>query len=245
MIRARSCCRCRIRDRHGREQRVRVRMEWCRVEHLPRRRLHDVAEVHDRDAVRDLTNDREIMGDEQVGDPELLLEVLEQVEDLRLDRHVERGDRLVAHDQLGAQRNGPGDPDPLALAARELVRVAVVVLRVEADALHQLLDRGTHPARRRDALDLERRADDAADRVARVQRVVRILEDHLRLAANRCQRLRREPRDLLALDLDPAAGRTDEHEHRSCGRRLARPALAHQPERLARPDQPGRRRPRP
>ena len=47
--------------------------------------------------------------------------ILEQVDHLRLDRHVERGDRLVGHEQLGVQGQGPGDADALALAAGELV----------------------------------------------------------------------------------------------------------------------------
>ena len=66
--------------------------------------------------------------------------LLEQVQDLRLHRHVERRDRLVADDQLRLQRERAGDADALPLAARELVRVAVVVLRAEADAREQLLD---------------------------------------------------------------------------------------------------------
>ena len=72
--------------------------------------------------------------------PELALEVAQQVEDLRLDRHVERGDRLVRDDHLRLERERARDPDALALPARELVRVAVVVLRVEADRVHDLLD---------------------------------------------------------------------------------------------------------
>ena len=47
---------------------------------------------------------------------------LEQVHDAGLDRHVERGDRLVEHDQLGLERERAGDADALALAAGELVR---------------------------------------------------------------------------------------------------------------------------
>ena len=85
------------------------------------------------------------------GDAELVLEVLEQVDDLGLDRDVERRDRLVADDQLRAQGDRPGDADALALAAGELVRVAVVVLGVQPDPLHQLLDLGLDaagPARR-------------------------------------------------------------------------------------------------
>ena len=71
--------------------------------------------------------------------PELALQVAQQVEDLRLDRHVERGDRLVGHDQLRLERERAGHADALPLAAGELVRVAVVVLGVQPDAVHQVL----------------------------------------------------------------------------------------------------------
>ena len=71
--------------------------------------------------------------------PELALELCEQVDDLRLDRDVERRDGLVGDDELGLQRDGARDADALALAAGELVREAVVVLGVEPDAVHQLL----------------------------------------------------------------------------------------------------------
>ena len=81
---------------------------------------------------RDLADHREVVRDEDVGEVELALEVLEQVEDLRLHRDVERRHRLVADDQLRLQRERARDADPLALAAGELVRVAVVVLRARA-----------------------------------------------------------------------------------------------------------------
>ena len=91
--------------------------------------------------MRDLAHDGQVVGDEQVGDAEVLLQVLEQVQDLGLDRDVEGGDGLVADDELRPKGDRAGDPDALALAAGELIRVAVVVLRVEADALHQVVDR--------------------------------------------------------------------------------------------------------
>ena len=99
-----------------------------------------MAEVHDQHAVGDVPDDVEVVRDEDVGEAEVALEVLEQVEDLRLHRHVERRDRLVADDQLRVDRERAGDADPLPLAAGELVREAVVVLGVEADDLEQLLD---------------------------------------------------------------------------------------------------------
>src|SRR5439155_804007 len=82
--------------------------------------------------------DAQVVGDEDVGEPEVLLQVFEQVEDLRLHGHVERRDRLVADDQLRVDGEGARDTDSLALAAGELVREPVVVLRVETDDLEQL-----------------------------------------------------------------------------------------------------------
>ena len=92
------------------------------------------------DPVADVLDDGEVVGDEQVGQAELLLEVVEQVQHLALDRHVEGGDRLVADDELRVERERPGDPDALALAAGELVRVAVDVALVEPDPGQQLAD---------------------------------------------------------------------------------------------------------
>ena len=56
--------------------------------------------------------------------PRSRLQLREQVEDLRLHRHVQGRDGLVGHDQLRAEGEGCGDADPLALPARQLMRVA-------------------------------------------------------------------------------------------------------------------------
>ena len=67
----------------------------------------------------------EIMGDEDIGELEPLLQIGEEIDDLRLDRDVERRDRLVGDDQLGLERDGARDADALALAAGEFVREAL------------------------------------------------------------------------------------------------------------------------
>ena len=103
------------------------------VDLVPRPDLDDLAEVHDGDAVGDVAHDRQIVRDEEVRQAEAALQLLEQVDDLRPDRHVERRHRLVEHDQLRVERERARDADALALAARELVRVAVRVLRREPD----------------------------------------------------------------------------------------------------------------
>ena len=60
--------------------------------------------VHDADRVRHVADDREVVAHEQVGQAEPLLKLAQQVQDLRLDRHVDGGDGLVEHDELGAER---------------------------------------------------------------------------------------------------------------------------------------------
>ena len=58
--------------------------------------------------------------------------------DLRLDRHVEGRDRLVGDDELGLEREGAGDADALALAAGELMGVAVDGVGRQVDVLKRL-----------------------------------------------------------------------------------------------------------
>src|SRR5215210_8108669 len=105
------------------------------VERLPVGDLYYLAEVHYGDPVRDVLDDGEVVGDEDVGEVELFLEVLQEVDDLSLYRDVKRANRLVADDKTRVQRDGPGDPDPLSLSSGELVRITIVVLGVEADHL--------------------------------------------------------------------------------------------------------------
>ena len=104
---------------------------------LGRSLLHDPPQIHHRDAPGDLPHYREVVGDEQVGEPPIALEIGEQVEDLGLHRDVQRGDRLVAHDEGRLHGERAGDADPLALAAGKLVRIAVRVAGVEAHLFQQ------------------------------------------------------------------------------------------------------------
>ena len=67
----------------------------------------------------------QVVRDEQDRHAVLALQVVEQREDLRLDRHVERGRRLVGDQQLRAARERHRDHRALALAARQLVRIRV------------------------------------------------------------------------------------------------------------------------
>ena len=115
----------RVRHRHREQQRLGVRMQRRGEQRLLVGVFDDAAEIHHRDAVADVLDHREIVRDEQVSEPHLALQVDHQVQDLRLDRDVERRHRLVADDQLRLERERAGDADALALAAGELVRIVV------------------------------------------------------------------------------------------------------------------------
>ena len=91
-----------------------------------------------RDRVGEVLDDGEVVRDDDVGEAVRRLQRLHQVEDLRLDRDVERRDRLVGDDQLRVERERAREADPLALAARELVRVELGRLRREPDLVEQL-----------------------------------------------------------------------------------------------------------
>ncbi len=133
MIRSRACSRCGSGSGTADSSACVYGWPGALVDLVAGARLDDLAEVHHRDAIGDVADHRQVVGDEDVGQAEGVLELLEQVDDAGLDRHVEGRHRLVEHDQLGLEGQGPGDADPLALPAGELVRVAVGVLGREAD----------------------------------------------------------------------------------------------------------------
>ena len=176
-----------------------------------RRILYDIGPRAYADRLARICSDhREIVRHEQVRHAEVVLKVLEQVHDLRLDRDVKSRDRLVADDDLRPQGHRARDADSLPLTARELARVAVVVLGIQPHPLHEVLHCRSNPTRRSDRLHLEGCPDDRADRVAGIERVIGILEDHLGLAPQGDELLRGHPGDVVAIEFDSAARRGDE-----------------------------------
>ena len=221
-----------IRHGNGRDQGAGVGVERTLVDLVRTGQLDHVAEVHDRDPVGNMAHDEEVVGDEEVGQVELLLELVKHVDDLGLDRDVQGGDGLVADDEVGVDRQGTGDADTLALASGELMGVAGGVLGVEADVVHQFQDTLAallfglvH------VLDIQGLADDVGDGHAGIQRGIGILEDHGGLAAVVCDVLR--GLDGLAAVDDLAAGGLVEVQDGAAGGRLAAARLSDQTQGLA------------
>ena len=134
-----------------------------------------------------------------------------------------------------------GDHDALALAAGELVRIAVQPLlgSRNADERQQFeRARARRGATAHLAMGAQRLGELVADPVERIERGHRLLEDHAELAAAIAVELaRRQAEDLLAADLHRAGGeavRGQQAHDGHHGLALARAALADDGERLAR-----------
>src|SRR5487761_463492 len=225
-----------VGDHGGGEQRRSVGVAWRPVEVRGVRRLHDLAEIHDADPIADMLDHRQVVGDEDVGEAELRLEVLEEVDDLGLHGDVEGRDRLVADHQAGAQGERTGDADPLTLASRELRRKAVVVLGIEAHPRHQLLNAALAVGTVSDAVDGQRVADDGADPPPGVEGAVGVLEDHLEPAAIGPQPAAGEIGEVDTVEDHAARGQRVQPGDAPGQRRLATAGLAHQAERLTAAD---------
>ena len=222
------------------QQLLGVRMLGRGENFLGRAALHDLAVLHHAGAVRHLAHDAEIVRDEQHRHMQLALQVLQKVEDLRLDRHVERGRRLVGDEQIGLVRERHGDHHALALAARKLVRVGgKPVLRVaDADFLQKLQRPLPRRAVRHAAMDFQDLAHLHLDRMQRIERGHRLLEnDGDAVAANVPDLGFRGAQQVLAFKKDLARGvmraRRQQSQDRKRGDRLAGARLAHKRNRFA------------
>ncbi|MNZ91384.1 hypothetical protein D3C78_1103670 [compost metagenome] len=80
------------------------------------------------------------MSDEDERKAHLAAKLVQKRNNLRLNRNVERRDRLVADDELRLQRQRTGNGNPLPLAAGELMRIAAHMFRRKADLMQQFRD---------------------------------------------------------------------------------------------------------
>ena len=64
----------------------------------------------------------QVVSDEQITQPQFILQIQEQVEDLALNRYVQRRYGFVQNQKIRADRKGPGNANALTLTARKLER---------------------------------------------------------------------------------------------------------------------------
>src|SRR5690606_23908061 len=100
----------------------------------------DAAIFHHHDGIGKTADDREVVGDEDIGEAQPVAERCEQLDDLGLYFDVERGNRFVADDDPGFGNQRPCDGYALSLSAGKLVRIAQPVIGFEPDEFEQVDD---------------------------------------------------------------------------------------------------------
>src|SRR5262249_36820954 len=132
--------------------------------------LYDRTEIHHGHAFADVLDDGQVVGNENISQPELQLQIFQQIDYLRLNGDVERRYRFVTNDQLGRNRQGASNSDALALTAGELMWVTPHVIGMEPHCFKEL-DNAVHelPMRVYEAMNDQGLAYDRADRHARIE----------------------------------------------------------------------------
>jgi hypothetical protein len=175
--------------------------------------------AHDEDVVAQLADHGQVVRDEQVAEAQLALQFHEKGQDLRLDGNVERGDRLVADHEVGADGERAGDRHSLPLAAGQLAGLALRERRRQGDEVEQLADPRSARGAVADAEVPERLLDDPLDGEARAQRAVRVLVHQLEAPVQGSPAVAAQQGDVFAVDLDgPVRGPLKPHHHPGRGR---------------------------
>ena len=156
-----------------------------------------------------------------------------QVHHAGADRDVQHRSRLVRHheDRLDHQR--PRNRHALPLSARQFVGKPEQIGRGRRQPHH--FQHSRHPIqaleRLAGVLHLQRLGHGVEDRPPRVQRLIRVLKNHLRLAPKRLQRLSAQRRDVgrrprAVVEQHPPVRRLGQTHQQSPGRRLPAARLA-------------------
>ena len=229
--------------RHRAQQPPRVRMLRIAEDIRSRALLDHAACVHHDHPLGEVGDDAHVVGDQDDRGAVVALKALHQLQDLSLDRHVERGRRLVGDQERGIARESHGDHHALPHPARELMRVVVgAAARIRDPDLAQKLDRPHLGGPRAHPLVLAQLLGDLpADPVDRRQRGHRILEDHRDLLAPDGPHLTlRELHQIAAavknLTFDDRVRIADQAHHAQHRDGLPGSRLAHDAEDLALPE---------
>src|SRR5439155_11697483 len=137
--------------------------------------LHNAPQIHDGDAVTDVAYHGQVVRDEEIREPELVLQIREQVDDLGLGGHVERAHGLVAHEQARVQSQRARDGNALTLSPRELVRIPPQVMPTHPNELEEVSGPLVTRLPAQPVMDLQRLAHGGGNRGAGVERRIRVL----------------------------------------------------------------------
>jgi len=91
-------------------------MLWGFKEGFNRPVFNNFTKIHYGDIIADMADHAEVVADKEIAEAKFVFEARQQVENLGLDGHVERGHWLVADQQLRVGGKGARNGNALALA---------------------------------------------------------------------------------------------------------------------------------
>lgn len=163
------------------------------------------------------------MGNEDIGQPEIPLQFIKQVQNLRLHRDIQGGHRLVEDHEIRVEDQRAGHGDALALPTGKLRRAPVGHVGTQRNPVENLVDPATDLCPRQVGEVPQRLADDTADTLSGIQRTVGVLVDHLHTPPQ----FTASPHIQLVhpgvAEQDLTGGRTAEGSHRATDRGLPDP----------------------
>ena len=221
--------RAAVRTRRAENQLLGRRGFWLAEYRFNRAAFGEMAVVDDGDVGTRAFHHAHFVGDDDDGDAHFAVDLPQKIENRGRRRRVERTGCFVAENDFRIGRQRAGDGHALLLTAGKLAGVVVLPVR-QADDFQQLVNallnlRALH------AGDLHRKGDVAAH--VALGKQVEMLEDHRDLLAKLPQLLRRQRREILAIDDDAARSRPLQKVDAAHERRFARARHADDAEDIA------------
>ena len=172
-------------------------------------------------------HDLQVVGDKQHRQAKIRLQVHEQVQDLRLDRDIQRRGRLVQHQKPGVQRQGAGDGHALGLPAGQLTRASGQEIGRQSATRKQRGGPLAHLGAGRVASGQKRFRQDLRDGQARAERQERVLRHHPDRPARAAQFGAPDGQPIAAIEGDAAALNGHQPQDGAQKAAFARPGFAH------------------
>ena len=171
----------RVRLGHRRQQGLGVRMARGDKQGFGGGDFHKLAKIHHSHPVADMFHHAQIMRHKQIAQAKPVLQIKQEIDDLRLHRHIKGRDRFIRHNQRRVERQGPRDADALALSAGKGMWKAVHIGGGQADKIEQFTYTRAALAFIVHAVDQQGFGNQIAHHHARIERGERVLEDHLHM----------------------------------------------------------------
>ena len=204
-------------------------------EELVRLRLLDNApKVHHCHPGCDMPNHGEIMSNKQVSNTEARLQIHQEIDDLRLDRHVECGDGLVANDGSGSTASARAIPMRWSWPPESCRGTRACADAGKPTSSRSCRTRAVPCCAARETMDREWLGQDLTDRLSWVETGKRILEDHLKSGPQTPQGFPLPRSEILTVKEDLSSGHRLRPHYRTTRGGLARARLPTPPRRALR-----------